>query len=440
MDSRHCEFLIVGSGAGGATLARELSNRNRDVVVVERGAYAEQFGNFLASLAFFDANKVTKVPRKSKEGVILWRTLMAGGSTVVSCGNATRCLEKELAQFGITLDSEFAEAESEMQVAPIAEAFLSEGSKAIRQAANELGYEMKPMPKFVDPEKCIQCGQCVFGCPRAAKWTALDYLDEATFNGVEVIYDTTVESVLVENEIARGVRGTGPNGEVEITADVTILAAGGLGSPVILQQSGINEAGTGLFIDLLVNTYGVTDGLNLCGEPPMALVNHEFHEDKGFILSPYVNHARMVRFMELGAKGLALPDRKLIGIMTKTADDPAGKIFPDGTVFKPVTDNDWKRLREGAAIAEEILVKAGAARKSIVTSAPQGAHPGGTAAIGKIVDENLQTRVDSLFVCDGSVLPTAPGLPPILTIVALAKRLARTLAQNHRLAQHTNCV
>jgi choline dehydrogenase-like flavoprotein len=286
---------------------------------------------------------------------------------------------------------------------------------------------MKLMPKFIDPEECMQCGQCVFGCPRNAKWTALDYLDEATSNGVQVIYDTVIDNVLVDNKTAHGVKGTGPNGAVEIESDVTILAAGGFGTPVILQRSGINEAGTGLFIDLLVNTYGVTSGLNLSHEPTMSLVNHEFHQDKGFILSPYVNHAKMPRFMELGAKGFALADRNLLGIMTKTADDPAGQVFADGTVSKPVTDKDWVRLREGATIAEEILVKAGADRKSIVTSGPQGAHPGGTAAIGKIVDENLKTRVDNLFVCDSSVLPTSPGLPPILTIVALAKRLARRL-------------
>jgi len=309
MDSRHCEFLIVGSGAGGATLARELSNRGRDVVVVERGVYGQQLGNFRSSLAFFDANKVTKVPRKSKEGVILWRTLMAGGSTVVSCGNATRCLEDELAELGITLDSEFAEAESEMRVAPIAETLLSDGSKAIRQAANELGYEMKLMPKFVDPEKCMKCGQCVFGCPRDAKWTALDYLDEATASGAEIIYGTAVESVLVENRTARGVRGTGPDGTVEIQADVTILAAGGFGTPEILQRSGIDEAGTGLFIDLLVNTYGVTDGLNMMSEPTMALVNHEFHKEKGFILSPYVNRRRRMTQLARSSQTGQCPSR-----------------------------------------------------------------------------------------------------------------------------------
>lgn len=215
---------------------------------------------------------------------------------------------------------------------------------------------------------------------------------------------------------------------MEILSGVVVLAAGGLGTPVILQQSGIQEAGRGLFIDLLVNTYGVTKGLNQMHEPSMALVDHEFHQAKGFILSPYVNLTRMVRSMESGASGLALPTRKLTGIMTKIVDEPAGRVYADGTVSKPVTERDRTRLQEGSSIATEILVRAGASRKSIVVSNPQGAHPGGTAAIGNVVDKDLQTKVDNLFVCDASALPVSPGLPPILTIVALAKRLAKTLA------------
>ena len=46
--------------------------------------------------------------------------------------------------------------------------------------------------------------------------------------------------------------------------------------------------------------------------------------------------------------------------------------------------------------------------------------------MGTIVNSDLQTKVDGLVVCDASVLPTAPRLPPILTMVALAKRLAAT--------------
>jgi len=427
MDTIRCDILIVGSGAGGATLARELSKQSKDVIVVERGRRASRLGSFKASLGFFDANRTTKVPRKSKEGVILWRTFMAGGSTVVSCGNATRCLEAELAGFGVSLESEFQEAESEMRVAPISESLLSEGSVTLAKASEKLGYEMGPMPKFVDPEKCTRCGQCVFGCAHGAKWTALDYLDQAESQGAKIFYNTLVDHALVDGASASGVAALGPNGRFEIRSNLTVLAAGGLGTPVILQNSGIEEAGQGLFIDMLVNTYGITDGPNLQREPAMALVNHQFHDDKGFILSPYANHSRMVRFMEMGARGLAFPDPKLLGIMIKTADDPSGRVHRDGTVSKPVTENDRKRLEEGAAIATEILIEAGARPESVVTTSPQGAHPGGTAAVGKVVDENLQTRIRNLYACGGSVLPEAPGLPPILTIVALAKRLAKHL-------------
>jgi choline dehydrogenase-like flavoprotein len=93
-----------------------------------------------------------------------------------------------------------------------------------------------------------------------------------------------------------------------------------------------------------------------------------------------------------------------------------------------VTPRDRERLQAGSSLAKEILVKAGVEERSLVLSRPQGAHPGGTAAIGKIVDTNLETAVRNLFVCDASVLPSTPGLPPIVTIVALAKRLAGTLA------------
>ncbi len=90
MDNRKFDFIVVGSGAGGATLARELSKAGRDVLVIERGLFHEKIGEFWDSAKYTDVKGFVKKPLTSKEGVILWRAFMAGGTTVIQCGNAMR--------------------------------------------------------------------------------------------------------------------------------------------------------------------------------------------------------------------------------------------------------------------------------------------------------------------------------------------------------------
>jgi choline dehydrogenase-like flavoprotein len=423
------DVVVVGSGAGGATLARELIRKKlQNIVILEKGKRETSIGTLKESARYYDSNAFLRQPTRSKEGVILWRTLMAGGSTFVSCGNGVRCLESELKEHGIELSEEFTEAEKEMKIKPMKEEKLSEGTLQLREAAKQLGYAFDPMPKFIDLEKCTGCGGCVFGCVRGAKWTAMAYLDEVQGKGVDIRYGHEALSIETSHGRVSGVTAKGPEGLLRLNTKIVVLAAGGLGTPIILQKAGIQGAGEGLFIDTLVNTYGATEGLNQLGEPPMALVDHEFQREKGFILSSYMNHPKGLRFLEMGAKALTQPSKTLLGIMTKTADDSSGRVLPDGSVQKGVTDADRKRLDEGASIATEILKKAGVRASTITTGKPQGAHLGGTAAIGRVVDKQLQTDIDGLFVCDASVLPHAPGLPPILTIVALAKRLAKTLS------------
>ncbi len=426
MKSKKYEFIIVGAGAGGATVARELAKRGKIVLVLEQGKREKKLGGAINSLRYFDHHKVTMWPKASKEGTFLYRTIMAGGTTMVSCANGIRCGEDELAAFGINLNDEFSEAEQEMGIAPFNLKWLSKGSKKILEASKELGYKMEPTPKFMRYNKCRRCGTCCLGCPYDAKWTSLDYLDEAIKHGAEIMYKTAIESVLVAHGKAVGVRGKGPEGQVEIFSDAVIIAAGGLATPVILQKTGIEDAGANLFGDLLVNTYGVTKNLSQLEEPLMALVDTEFHASKGFILSTWLQQSRLHRFVEAGVQGALLPANRSLGIMVKIADDPIGRVYPDGSYSKPVTKNDRARLKEGSDIAKKILVRAGVNSKSFVVGNPVGAHPGGTAAIGKVVDKNLQTKIDNLFVCDASVFPTSLGAPPILTIAALAKRLAKT--------------
>jgi choline dehydrogenase-like flavoprotein len=421
------DYIIIGSGTAGAVLAHTLSERRKSVLIIEGGKREEKIGTFSDCCRYFDANPITKIPKKSIEGVILWRTFMVGGSSIVSCGNGVRSLQNELDQMGFDLEKEFNEAEEYTHTTLIDESLLSEGSIRMRQAAEELGYQFELMPKMINVDKCNKDHGCSLGCRYNARWSADDPINQAIQNGTKLLTETWVDHIIIEHDKVVSIAVNSAKGSETIPATNVILAAGGLGTPVILQRSGIKEAGTNLFIDMFINVYGTTKGLNLVHEPQMSLVDLQFHKDEGFLLSPYVNLPRQVRLIEAGVKGSLMSANNMIGIMIKTRDDCVGRVFPDSKVSKPVTKNDQKRLDHGKAIAEEILVKTGADPRSIIFSEPQGAHPGGTAAIGTVVDTNLKTRVDGLYVCDASVLPVAPGLPPIIVIIALAKRLAKYL-------------
>jgi choline dehydrogenase-like flavoprotein len=429
MSQKTYDVAIIGAGASGATLAHELTRRGKQVAVLEAGNRFKKLGEFGAAMKWYDRSPLLSRPLRSKEGVIIWRVFVDGGGTIVSCANGVRCLEKEFSEFGVLLEEEFLEVERELGVSPVREGLLSEGSKRIRTAAETIGVRMELMPKFIDADTCTGCGLCTYGCKYGAKWSAIRYLDKAVENGAEILHNFHVRNIGIEDGTAYGVKGVGPHGAVEIRADKIIVAAGGIGTPLILQQSGIRSAGKKLFLDLFVTTYGVTDGCNLADGPPMTLVNRDFHRDRGFILSPYINQSRLARLVECGPRGFPPDKRNLVGIMTKIRDEEIGQVFPDGSISKGVTESDWEKLREGISLSKQIFNAMEIREKNIFVSRVQGAHPGGTAAIGEVVDRNLETETKNLYVCDASVLPRSPGLPPILTLVALAKHLGNHLCR-----------
>ncbi|MDD4953283.1 MAG: GMC family oxidoreductase [Candidatus Omnitrophica bacterium] len=421
------DVIVVGSGVGGSTAARELAKKGKKVIILEKGELCspKQWGSEVLAFKFYDKYGLWS---RSREGVFYYRTIMAGGTSIVSCGNGVRSLEKELKSLGIDLNNEFRQAEKELGVGPVPKRLIGPGTAAIMRSAQGLGVKMVPMPKLINFKKCIGCGNCVVGCRTGAKWTALDYLYQAQRLGATLMTGINVNRILSSRGVVTGVEGHNKLGtKVKIIAPVVILAAGGIGTPVILLNSGI-KAGRKLFLDLFTVTFGITKNLGMSQELTMAAVNHD---NKGFILSPFIDTPfalASVVPVPLRRNLKILTKRKdMLGIMVKINDDSRGSVSKDGKIGKKLTRGDLSKLKKGADISKKILIGAGAAPETIITTKVRGAHPGGTAAIGEVVDKNLQTKIKNLYVADGSVLPKSPGLPPIVTIVALAKRLAKRI-------------
>ena len=406
------DFIIAGSGAGGATLAHELAKKGRKVLVVETGSN-------VFPLPF--------VIEKSVEGTDIFTAYGAGGATVLANANGVRSLEKPLAEFGVFLDQEYTELEKETGLAPIHDSLLSpDGSIRLLDICKKAGIGMRKMPKFIDHTKCIRCGNCSLGCPSGAKWTALSYLRGAESLGTDVVYNSKVEKVIVQNGKAKGIECISANETVKYYGNYIVLAAGGIKSPVILQNSGIKNAGQNLFIDICELYYGITPDIDLSHEPPMQLVNTEFLEKEGFIHSTGSIKDKTKLKYYLKDNVDAYMNNNLFAVIVKIRDEATGKIYPDGTFSKAATVQDRKRLDKGGEAARVLLMAAGAKPETIQKrEGLYGGHNGASAAIGVVVDHNLQTKIDNLFVCDASVLPESPGLPPILTIMALAKWFAK---------------
>ncbi|MDO5824707.1 GMC family oxidoreductase N-terminal domain-containing protein [Methanobrevibacter sp.] len=394
-------IVIIGTGAGGGILARELAEDGEDVTVLEKGPYI----NSKDAFNYYD---------KYSNDVDLLTTTCIGGSTIVSMSNMVRALESELLDYGIDLTGEYEYVENLIGVHPLDDSHIGKGTEAFLDAGHELGLQTLKMPKAINEEKCIQCGKCAFGCPVDAKFSGKDFVDEAVEYGATLICEADVKEVLVENNNVCGVKYVKNNREEFIKADKVILSAGAIGSALILRKSGILNAGEEIFFDPFVTVGGFLKDIGFNTEVQMAgLVIGD-----NFVLSPHFSS-----FIRDNIDDSAT-DKDILSIMVKTFDECKGRVTDDGDVIKINTINDIRYLAEGAATAGFILQKAGVDPKTIGSTVYRGAHPGGTAKIGEIVNSNLETNIGNLFVCDASVLPVSPGKPPILTILALSKRLA----------------
>ena len=409
--------VIVGTGAGGAIIAMKLSKANIPVTIIERGPYIHSKDAYETyDMKYYDKRF------ESEQSLDMLKTTCVGGSTIVAAGNGVRVLEGEFKnQLGIDLSNEYDTIEKLIGIHQMDDEHIGEGTQKFLDAAKECGFDAIRMPKFIRDEDCKPCGKCSFGCPRDAKWSGKDFVDIAIENGAELITDAEVTKVIFSDKRITGVEYIKDNATQTIESDLVILCAGAVDTAVILQKSGI-DAGNKLFFDPFVSVGGYLKDINFNSEVQM----NGLAVGKEYILAPHFSSFIAKYIKESNPE---VEDKDILSIMVKVEDDMVGTVDAEGNVFKFNTIDDIRRLAQGCAAAGSILEKAGVDPTTMTSTIFRGAHPGGTAAIGDVVDKNLKTEIDGLYIGDASVIPMSPGKPPILLILALALRLANHLIE-----------
>jgi choline dehydrogenase-like flavoprotein len=265
------DVIVVGSGPGGATVARELAAKGKKVLLLERGIDhrpRSYYGTYLGALLYSDRSSLLF----TQEGLNIVRPLMVGGATSMYCGCAAPPPGWLKQKYSIDIDLEVSETIEELEIAPLPAELRGQASTHIAQAAQALGYDWQPQLKFMRPSRAkhFDCGaKCMLGCRCGAKWSAAEYVDEAVAAGAELLTRARVDRVLREDGHVSGVTGKLNGKPFTIKANTVVLAAGGIGSPRILQASGFPQAGVGMTMDVTVMVYGFVKGAGIGKEPPM---------------------------------------------------------------------------------------------------------------------------------------------------------------------------
>jgi choline dehydrogenase-like flavoprotein len=430
-ENYHADVIVAGSGPGGAAVTRELTRQGKKVLLLESGVDHRRqsyYGTYLGALLYSQRMSLLF----TKEGLNIIRPMMVGGATSMYCGSSAPPPPWLKERYGVDIDQEVSETIEELEIAPLPEELRGKASTRIAEAAQALGYNWYPLPKFIRPHvvQKLDCGaKCMLGCSCGAKWNAAEYVDEAVRSGAELKTQAKVRKVLVEDGHVVGVWGRIGARPFTAKAPVVVLAAGGIGTPRILQASGMPQAGQGMAMDTTVMVYGFIKESGIGKEPPMTWAYEDM--DTGYMLSTLLDPWLLFPLIN-ATKGLKYPFywprwNRTLGVMIKLKDDISGGVFSDGSISKPMTKSDSTRLKEAEEVCHKILVEAGAERSTIFTSPLRGTHPSATVRIGDMLDSNLQTEVQGLYVCDASAFPEALDRPTVLTIIGMARRLGKHL-------------
>jgi choline dehydrogenase-like flavoprotein len=488
------EVCVIGSGAGGAVVAKELAQAGRDVVLLEQGGYYTkddftQREDEMMPLLYEDMGQ-----RATVDGsIIILQGRNVGGSTVHNLCYCFRTpeaiLEKWRRENGVREMSyaqmvpSFERVEQMLKVKPILPHEVNTLNNKIREGCEKLGYH--GLISNHNREHCTTSGFCLLGCPFDAKQSMLiTYVPAASAAGARIYADCPVTRIRTDRGRARTVEASvvdeqrRPRHTLRVDTQAVVLSAGAINSPQILLNSGIanssGQVGLNLHLHPSVLLAGVYDEdiYGYRGIPQSyyvdEFINLEKDPDSGYIIMPVYGFpvATAAQLPGFGPAHWEIMKNyhRMVGILVLLHDESAGSVRVDRTgkpqISYRLTVKDERQILDGLKHCAEILFASGARKVLVPYEAPlwlqpqddlgaiaarglrpndipiASTHPQSTCRMGEdrtrsVVNSWCQAHdVRNLFVCDMSVFPSSLGAPPQISTAAIADRTAQYIKAN----------
>jgi len=484
-----CDVVVVGSGAGGGTAAAVLAGAGLDVVVLERGSYADD--------ADFDGGELGGLSRLYAPGpsattngqLSLLSAQTVGGGTVVNYTTCFRTPDRVRAEWAGHGVPQFTLPEYDRALDAVwtrLSVNSDHGQVSSRDAVMErglkaLGWHVDQMPRNVmGCDNGIECGRCGYGCRIGAKQSVTKtWLVDAQAAGARILPGVDVRRISTVAGRATGVEAVATGGhQVRVRAAAVVCAAGSLQTPALLRRSGLSNQNIGKHLRLHPATavWADLDEPIRPWEGGMQTRYSTEHADldgEGYGVvyeTAATNPALAVAFLPWrGAKAhldvmLSLSRRSGVGVIARDRDSGEVRVGKDGepTVRYSLSARDARHLHAGVAGAARILAAAGA--KSLVTGHQNGpawragdsleafiadaeragyapgrcvmaalhlmgtARMGGDPSTSAVNPDGATWEIPNIVVADASTFPASSGVNPMISIEAIAHMNASRLA------------
>ncbi len=474
-----CDVVVVGTGAGGAVVGKELAERGHAVVFVEEGEHYRRDA--------FTGSSVDAHQRFYRGAIALGNAAMpvyigrlVGGSTAVNGGTCFRtpdwvsdrwCEELGTDVFASeTMRRHFERVERTIDVAPATQPTSGPIAKAVARGCDALGWSHFAIRRNV--KGCEGQGFCDFGCRTDARRSMnVSYVPMALEASALCVTGLRAERILTEQGRAVGVAGVSANGRsLQVRGKIVVLAGGAVPTPMLLLNQGLanssDQVGRNLTLHPSTGLSALmSEDINGAQHIPQSYGCDEYLRD-GILITSAMPDANTV------AVTVQLLGNRLMDVLARQAQMATlGILIADqsrnGRVWRGiggqpaitynVTAADSALLHKGVVAGMELLKAAGAKRfypsrpstpevaasdiakyaKTTPAASDVGLlsyHPLGTCQMGKdprtsVVDLNHQCHdVPGLYIVDGSTVPGPLGVNPQLTIMAMASRAAEGIA------------